>query len=157
MIEQLFTKQNLALLGVLALFLWRIIDLIIRQKNKRETELQRLAFEMVKYRFGEDVDPFTREAILQYYFFYLDALEHNLIFYDRGIFKVMKEFDGKLSQKIERLKEINDKLEAIENKLSQHHNVSTSDLWDRHFNWSLWFRETKKLLNKTFSRKTNFR
>jgi hypothetical protein len=157
MIEELLTKQNLALLGVISLFLWRIVDLILRQKKKKETELQKLAFDMTKYRFGDDVDPFTRESILPQYFFYLDALEHDMNPYHRGTFKIMKTLDDQLAQKTQSLKQVHEKLEAIENKLSQHDDITLSDLWDRNLNWTMWFRETKKLLKITFSRKTKFR
>jgi hypothetical protein len=78
MVDFLFTKENFALLGVAALFLWRIVDFILRQKKKKEAELQKLAFDMAKYHFGDDTDPYTRGEILQFYFYYLDMLEHNM-------------------------------------------------------------------------------
>ena len=157
MIEELFTKQNLALIGVIALFFWRIVDLIIRQKKRREAELQKLAFDMAKFRIGDDLDPFSRESIMPQYFFYLDALERGMNLHHRGTFKIMKNFDDQLTEKIRSLKEAHDRLEAIENRLTQHEEIKLSDLWDRNLNWPMWFRETTKLLNKTFSRKTKFR
>ena len=74
MFENYFTKENIALFGVGALFLWRIIDFIIRQKKKRETDLQKLALEMAKYR-TEGQAPYRKESLYSYYLYYLDALE----------------------------------------------------------------------------------
>jgi hypothetical protein len=156
MIDNLFTKENFALLGVVALFLWRIVDFMLRQKKKKETELQKLAFDMAKYHFGEETDPFTRGEILQFYFYYLDMLEHNLNPHDQKSFKVLNEFGEQIREKIKAIKEMSAKFDVIEDKLSIQNDVSPNDLWERSFNWSMWFRHTKKLLKKTFIRRAQF-
>jgi hypothetical protein len=156
MVDFLFTKENFALLGVAALFLWRIVDFILRQKKKKEAELQKLAFDMAKYHFGDDTDPYTRGEILQFYFYYLDMLEHNMNPHDQRSFKVLKEFNEQIKEKIEAIKEVSTKFDAIDDKLSAQQDITLFDLWERSFNWSMWFQQTKKLLKKTFSFRRKF-
>ena len=156
MFENLLTKENLTLLGVIALFLWRIVDFILRQKKKRETEFQKLAFEMTKFHFGNVADPFSKTGILPFYFYYLDALENNFNPNDPKRANLLREFEKQIEKKILAHKEVSDKLEAINIKLSAQQDISVLDLWERNFNWSLWFRHTKKLLKKTFSHKPKF-
>ncbi|MHA1338075.1 MAG: hypothetical protein ACTSPW_20450 [Promethearchaeota archaeon] len=47
-LSEFLSKENLALFGVSILFLWRVIDAIIKVRKRRKYELEKLAFEMAK-------------------------------------------------------------------------------------------------------------
>ena len=157
MIEHLFTKENIALFGVIALFLWRVLDFFFRLRKKKESELQKLAFDMAKYRCTESGDPFQAESIFPYYLFYLDALEHNMSLYDERAFKIMKQFDDDLTEKVNQLKDALQQMDNLEKKLSDHQEISVSDLWARNLTWAMWFQETRLMLKQTIKVRRRFR
>jgi hypothetical protein len=146
MITEYFTKENIALGGVLILFLWRIIDFFIRMKKKRESEIEKLAFEMAKYQCNDKEDDYNRKSLFSYYLFYLDALEKNMRPFSNS-YEIMKDFDDQFNKKIKRLETILEKLTSVENKLSEKHDLTIDDLWDRNVTWKS-FRHDFKLLSK---------
>ncbi|MGD1046975.1 MAG: hypothetical protein ABR936_16855 [Bacteroidota bacterium] len=155
MLENIFTKENLTLIGVVALFVWRIIDFIIRQKKKRENDREKLAFEMAKYHY-DGANEFPKASMFSYYLFYLDALEKNIRPHYSS-YEIMKDFDTQLTERVSRLEDVLGKLIAFEEKLSSKHNVTVADLWERHLDWPHWWRETKRLAKNTFKRKIKYR
>jgi hypothetical protein len=157
MFETFFTKENLALAGVVSLFVWRILDFIIRQNKKRENELQKLAFEMAKYRCDSDEMSYSEESFFSYYLFYLDALEHDLKPYDNQKYEIMKEFEERAISHIKRLEDVAKKIQGISENLEDKHQITLEDLWELHFSWSLWRHITATLLKRTFKHRRTFR
>ena len=155
MLDNLFSKENIALFGVLTLFLWRIIDFILRQKKKRENDLQKLALEMAKYRTDGEM-AYRKESFYSYYLFYLDALEKNMKPYNKRSIEIMKDFDQQLTSKINHYERVIVSLNQIEKKLDEKHEITVSDLWDRNLNWARWWRETKLLIRNMLKRKIKY-
>ena len=152
----LLTKENIALIGVIALFIWRIIDFLIRQKKKRETDREKLAFDMAKYQI-ENGREFPKASLFSYYLFYLDALEKDIKPYNHRRYTIMKSFETQLTEKVAHLEEVLQKLNDIEVKLSNNHEITPSDLWVRNLSWRIWWWETKKRIKVTFKRKIKFK
>jgi len=152
MITEFFTKENIALGGVIILLLWRIVDFFIRMKKKREAEIEKLAFEMAKYRCNDDDNDYNRKSLFSYYLFYLDALEKNMST-SYNSYEIMKDFDDQFNTKIKRLETILERLTSIENKLLDKHDLSISDLWDKNVSWQSFRHDLKVLLKRLFHKK----
>ena len=157
MITEYLTKENIALGGVIILLLWRIVDFFIRMKKKRESEIEKLAFEMAKYRCNEDNDDYNKKSLFAFYLFYLDALGKNMRPSYRS-YEIMKDFDDQFNNKIKRLESILEKLTSLEDKLVEKHEISLSDLWDKNVSWQSFRHDLKVLLTRLFrKRKIKFR
>jgi hypothetical protein len=155
MIENLFSKDNLALFGVTLLFLWRIIDFFIRQSKKRENDLEKLAFEMAKYRHSDD-HGYPAQSFFSYYLFYLDHLEKRVKPYDENSYEVMRDYESIMTEKIKRMDEVSNKLGEIDKKFTETHEITFNDLFERNLTWGLWWRETTRLIKRSVKRKTKY-
>jgi hypothetical protein len=154
MLEPLLTKENVALALGSALLLWRVIDVFIRMRKKREYELQKLALEITK-EVVKDIGLRRDDSFFSYYLLYLDALERGARPYARGGLKEMRKFEGRMREHIEGLSDRLHNFNAIYDKLEAGHKVTMDDLFHRNLNWKLWRGETALLLKKTFRRKYN--
>jgi hypothetical protein len=147
MLETLLTKENVALGLASALLVWRIVDVIFRQRKRREHELERLAFDITKVAVSDD--PFGREKFFPYYLMYLDALERDMRPYTKDGAEVMNDYFDQMTKRLDRLDMIRKNLEGLEEKLKDNHQVTLSDLFHRNLTWGHWWEETRMLLKRT--------
>jgi hypothetical protein len=152
----LFTKENFAIAGVIVLFIWRIIDAFIRQKKKKESELQKLAFDMAKFRF-ENNEKYggINKALLSYYFYYLDALTYNFSPSNRRI-DILNDYDSHISHQIDRLNKINEEIEKLDQKLYENHKIYINDIWQQSVNWRGLYHYFKRLMKSPFKKDRRF-
>lgn len=101
MFQEFITKENLALAGVTALFLWRIVDALIKLRRKEASETDKLAFDMVKAKLGHNKTHYNF-PILVYFFLYRDTLRKKLR-WPQGLINWFSYKEEELDRRIERL------------------------------------------------------
>lgn len=108
-LEELLTKENLAIAGVAILSLWRVIDSFIKLHKKEASETDKMAFDMAKTKLGNRNSSYDY-PLLTYFFMYQKVLKEKIRFHG-GYVNWLSRKEEELDQKIHRMEFLNRQLE----------------------------------------------
>lgn len=120
-----FTKENIMLIMIVVLFLWKVVDFVIKIIKKREHERERLAFDMAKL--WLDASPIMNENILKIYFYYLEMLKNRCV---SDAIDKLEDLADNVERKTEILRQLEEKLEKNEKIPS---GIFESPKWYKYF------------------------
>ena len=106
--QQPLTKENLAIVGVIVLFLWRVLDSFIKLHKKEASETDKMAFDMAKTKLG-DRGASYEYPLLTYFFMYQKVLKEKIRFHG-GYVNWLSRKEEELDQKVQRLEFLNRQL-----------------------------------------------
>lgn len=150
----LLTKENITLGLVVFLFIWRIIDAILRFHKGRRHELEKLAFDMAKIKVEKDSS--HNSSILAFYFLCLEALEktRNL---EPGLFEWIKNKEQEFDRHVMHLRGVIEDLErrgdTVIEKIDRKEEIVWGDLYKREITWRRVWGDVKVLMRALLGKK----
>lgn len=108
-LQQLLTKENLAIAGVVVLFLWRVIDSFIKLHKKEASETDKMAFDMAKTKLGNRSSNYEY-PLLTYFFMYQKVLREKIRFPESYVNWLSRK-EEELDQKVQRMEFLNRQLD----------------------------------------------
>lgn len=107
-LKNILSKENLAITGVIILFLWRVIDSFIKLHKKGVTETDNMAFDLAKAKLSNRSS--HDFPLLTYFFMYRKVLKSKLSFH-QGYVNWLVQKEEELDRKIDHLTFLNRTLE----------------------------------------------
>ena len=114
MIDFFLTKENWALIGVIILFAWKIVDLFIRRAERKSYKLDELAFKMAKEKISEN-RTYGDNPILSYFSLCRNFLERKKK-YSKDFFDWIKHLEHRI---VARIDELNNLIKQLESKIEK--------------------------------------
>ena len=144
------TKENIAIIGISILFIWRVIDFFVRLGKRRKHELERLAFDMAKIK-SED-DKLYRGSIISYYYFCLDALRKKMTT-SLSLFDWFKKKEDEINTTLIQIRGEVERFERVKADVKRTKEIKYEDLYEKSVTWHSLYRDFKILIKKLFSLK----
>ena len=149
-VVDLLTKENFAVLGVAILFIWKIIDAILKLMKKREHELEKLAFEMAKIKL--EAESWSKGSVLTFYYYCLTALRTKKPTPWRLV-EFLKQREQKIDQRTNVLSQFEKKISEFHEKIKSEHKINWGDLYEKELSWKGIWRDIKLLISRRLKKK----
>ena len=139
MLQELLTKENLTLAGVAVLFLWKIIESVIKLYKKEASQTDNMAFDLAKTKLSNSRNSYDF-PLLTYFFMYRDVLKKKMRF-PEGYVNWLSHREEKVDMQIQ---ELQFKLRAVDELPNGSVILPT---------WRSLYYEARFLLRQIFSKK----
>ena len=147
------SKENLAIIGVIVLFIWRTIDALLKIKKNRRHELEKLAFDMAKIKSSSEDERYGGKYIISFYFYCLYALQKGSKL-PQDLNRLLVRKEEEIANNLKHIKDESDRLEQLEYKLTNNQNIKWDDIFNNTISLDhLWW--VFKEINKKYLRKVS--